>query len=953
MPKIYKLISIRMFFMLKHGSLSLIPLMLLFISSCIDKPTAPSNDPFYPGMKRISSKNNEFQQGSLDPWAAGDEKPPITVRFTYDFWIDTSEVTLHDFYALTRYIPSEYKKSEINKRTPVCYVTWYDAILFCNERSKKSGLDTVYSYTHVERNADGKVYQISGLHTDLTRLGYRLPTEAEWEYSSSANTREIFPWGNEPDSIIAEKYAWYERNSGDSAHTVCSLLPNRFGLYDMFGNAMEWVNDIKCGYQNDTLYDFAGALYSDFEERVVKGGGFVHSIEKLRSSSRSDIYSTTGATSTKYIGFRCCLSPVPNPQYLTVHGASGKINPVVLCTFSLEQVTGKRDSKLAFVNITGNAQILCFVDFSELKPRVYQYFDIEQVYCPAISLDGKWVAFCTRGEGSRDGSDIYIRKLDHYGSELTMLSDKPAFIPRWWVDPATFDTFLVYTNSAVLNSSSQWKTSATKIQKISNGKPVGLPQIIEPNGSFHGGLSKDKQFLSTGYQFLSMKNLSTNEQRILFTAPKNGKPADDTSQVCNVSITPDSIMTDRVLFLDFGSGKNVSTVTNSIYGVHEIIFMSNYNDDVLNWYQCPAGYKEWDHPEWSNNSRFAVASAKPVSDPNNRKDIFAIDLEKSIYTKIISGTDLWHPCLWISPVSTSADFSLAMDSVGFYDDPASHFFQSELARKFTDFWKFKDSIEILFLGSSYIQDGAAPFVFEPLFGYNMGFAEGGLLSIKHLLYDYALIHCKNLKAVVISVNICWFNQLHGDNAWITGSENTKGYNYDKNNNFWRSGIPSGFIEAVEKAPNPYNYLSEKRGWYESPSNGWGEDPPPVLDSWKWDLNDNYYNNIKTLKDIIADLQSREIFLLGVLFPSSPYYKNTPIYGSSGPNWETAHTIISQIQSLDSIYEYFTLYDAYNFGNNDFKYEDFSNASHLSRSGALKISTRLDSIVDEFLSSISK
>lgn len=135
---------------------------------------------------------------------------------------------------------------------------WYDALYYCNLRSKAVGLDTVYAY----QSRTGQLYGSSGYSEDLVlhdleirydKIGYRLCTEAEWEFACRANITSDYYWGHNyiadypvtsADSLAANNNAWWLGNSGNDLHPVAQKLPNAFGLYDMVGNVATMCNDL-------------------------------------------------------------------------------------------------------------------------------------------------------------------------------------------------------------------------------------------------------------------------------------------------------------------------------------------------------------------------------------------------------------------------------------------------------------------------------------------------------------------------------------------------------------------------------------------------------------------------------------------------------------------------------------------------------------------------------------
>lgn len=355
--------------------------------------------------------------GATNVWA----KPQLLVGFKYDYWMDTAEVTLEQYTRLTGKTPAGYKGETGDSTLPVRHVSWFDAILFCNCRSIEEGFDTVYHYTAADQTADGRVYRMEGLSIDWKARGYRLPTEAEWEYAAADNGGTVFPWGDNPDTVAADAIAWSALNSGDEVHGVALLSPNRFGLYDMFGNVMEWVNDYMGLYNSDSVFNYTGPAFNSRDLRPVKGGGFPHGFEKLRTASRTDVYSTLSSTARRYIGFRCCIGSLTPPQGGTSTTNADSSNPVTYTAGDPAAFLPGTIARLVYVNRTGRNSHLGFLDFRENPPKARCYTDFTPVYTPTISPDGMWVAFSTRDEGAMDNSEVYIRRLDNAGSQLVKL----------------------------------------------------------------------------------------------------------------------------------------------------------------------------------------------------------------------------------------------------------------------------------------------------------------------------------------------------------------------------------------------------------------------------------------------------------------------------------------------------------------------------------------------------
>jgi formylglycine-generating enzyme required for sulfatase activity len=179
---------------------------------------------------------------------------------------------------------------------PVEKVSWFDAALYCNARSKANGYDTVYTYTH--RFGGSSCPDLENLGRDLTKNGYRLPTEAEWEYACRAGTTTGYFVGD--DSTSVGSYGWYNLNSDSTTHPVATKLPNAWGLYDMAGNVWQWCNDWYKDYADSAVTDPTGP--STGSDCVMRGGSWRYCILNLRSASRN--YFSPGGWGL-VLGFRC------------------------------------------------------------------------------------------------------------------------------------------------------------------------------------------------------------------------------------------------------------------------------------------------------------------------------------------------------------------------------------------------------------------------------------------------------------------------------------------------------------------------------------------------------------------------------------------------------------------------------------------------------------------------
>ena len=195
-----------------------------------------------------------------------DERPEREVHLSA-FFMDRTEVTQELYERLMAKNPSRSRHPD----NPVEQVDWYHAVLFCNLRSREESLQPCYDD--------------ESLACNLEADGYRLPTEAEWEYACRAGTDTDYSFGADRSKL--HDHAWLKTNAGKTPHPAGRKKPNPWGLHDMHGNVAEWCQDIYSDvyYQQGDNRDPRGPAVGD--TRVLRGGSWRTSAESCRSSARN------------------------------------------------------------------------------------------------------------------------------------------------------------------------------------------------------------------------------------------------------------------------------------------------------------------------------------------------------------------------------------------------------------------------------------------------------------------------------------------------------------------------------------------------------------------------------------------------------------------------------------------------------------------------------------------
>lgn len=238
-----------------------------------------------------------FLMGNVSGHPAGeeDETPVHEVVITRPFLMGRTEVTQAQYEAVMGNNPSSFTGED----HPVEEISWGAAVAFCNALSILEGYDTCYT-----NGSEGTI-------CDFTANGYRLPTEAEWEYACRGGTGTDVYTGNltsnecDPLDPALDAAAWYCGNAKETTQPVASKMPNGYGLYDMHGNVWEWCWDRYDAhyYSESPLENPRGPATG--KTRVFRGGSYRNLAQSCRSAIRSNFY---GGYRYSYYGFRVVRS---------------------------------------------------------------------------------------------------------------------------------------------------------------------------------------------------------------------------------------------------------------------------------------------------------------------------------------------------------------------------------------------------------------------------------------------------------------------------------------------------------------------------------------------------------------------------------------------------------------------------------------------------------------------
>ena len=299
------------------------------------------NDASVPGAW-IAVKAGAFNMGSPASEGCRDsDEDARKVTLGKGFQISATEVTQQQFEKVMGYNPSFHKAC--GKDCPVEWVSWHEAAAYCNGLSALRSVARCYSCTGAK-----DAVRCTPAGAPYACVGFRLPTEAEWEYAARAGTTTPFHGGAISSCMTTDATAgatgWYKVNSSGTTHPVGKKQKNAWGLHDMVGNVYEWTNDWYESTRSGKTADPAGPASGT--EKIFRGGAWYYNAEHARSANRERFAPTKPFT---FVGFRCVRScGMPN---CAGEKAEAPAWQGVRRALALRQVTDERRSQAGWIGL--------------------------------------------------------------------------------------------------------------------------------------------------------------------------------------------------------------------------------------------------------------------------------------------------------------------------------------------------------------------------------------------------------------------------------------------------------------------------------------------------------------------------------------------------------------------------------------------------------------------------
>ena len=376
------------------------------------------------------------------------EKPAHRVTVS-SFYLCDHEVTQDEYVSVVGGFP--YRMGHRGLSLPVEKTSWYDAVLYCNRRSVKEGLTPCYAFKGEKDPAKWgedftKFYSYDPyphweLTCDWTANGYRLPTEAEWEWAARGGKMSrgyVYSGSNNLDEV-----AWYRDNADGQPHPVKQKKANELGLYDMTGNVTEWCWDWFATYADHSETNpkgYTGGFYymGDYVYKAEKGGSYSSETYRCRPGSRDSKVSAYKGFDG--MGFRVARN-VPGVSYANSPERKNAVRPeegFVLVeggTFKMGNASGRHDQKPVHSETVGSFY-MCdhevtqgeFKEVMRINPGPFHHDNK-----PAYSTWFQAIIYCNLLSQARGLTPCYSYKgsTDVYKWETKRVLNHPCTVTNW------------------------------------------------------------------------------------------------------------------------------------------------------------------------------------------------------------------------------------------------------------------------------------------------------------------------------------------------------------------------------------------------------------------------------------------------------------------------------------------------------------------------------------------
>lgn len=857
------------------------------------------------GMILVRSAGNETILGTNSRKALPSVRPKMRVKFTYDYYIGKREVTYGEYGDV---LGKEYDSEILDQ--PVVNVTFFDAALYANALSKKMGLDTVYTYTDAIFDGSGNCVSLLDFTTHFDVEAYRLPTEAEWVYVARQN---------------------WNAKCVDTLDRPCNFI----------GGVKEWVNDWMGALRSAVYKNYVGAFNGGLlNTRILKGGSFRDNPDDVRVYNRTDVYQVTADMKADYVGFRLAYGIIPNPTMTDNKGFAVHDDvDVSISSDAFRSMFGTMNGKIVFRNESSGT--LTYVNFISGNPVVYEIDDSLDVYHPAVSPDGKFVAFCSLPEGVAGESNIYVRSLDVTSSVVRKLEQVHGSIPRWRV-LENGDTVIVFVdyngnnkNEAAYQSATTWQVG------FAQGMFKKLTRVA--SGAYNGGISEDWRLAVSGARMLRAKRADSGMSLLDVEQDEFWYGGE---QACNASLALDG--TKRTLFLDFG-GYTGQAFAGRKYGTHEMLLVVDSLGKLIQGIPAPASYS-FDNTEWTNRKDMVIGTL--VDNEGVHSKIVAINLKDSSVTDLVEGVDITYPDLWMgNAIPVEEENALSPDSAGVYMFAGGSMEMSLYRYKMELLWRYRDSADVVILGSSRPLSGVDPTIINSFFAVNLSQTPNSMAQSHDFFERYVLGNVTNLRHIVVSLDIdFWWKVGDDDNLFYDRYKLYPGYVYDENHNYWKDDRDVKILEftMASVGTEEADKIMFHRGLYSTTGQGWDDSPTILYDStWSRTDRKKFYSNLGVLEDMIKLAAENGVDVFGVIFPQNPAYANTGSYGRYGIRRSDAPELIAEIAALEKKYANFHLMDENKMGEHDYTPSMAANDDHLNLFGSRKLSGRLNTLLQKY------